>query len=240
MENLNFDNVRIRTSDTIFLNSDVLFVEYSDIIRPANFSVLISIARICKKFENIFDINKIIGLSDESLWEFYYNREYQNVLFDLLPDDKIGTIETEKIDKLLSDLTETIGDEGLRLSPNLNFATVLHNIANEGNLVKKIIVWYPFDNPVIRNDINKTYPQHVDFVHGALDDVLKSLNGSITYVFSDITNILLLKEIDKLSLSSILVPYHYMYNEPNGKCKIDLDYLSEKNVFKFNYFDNYA
>ena len=52
--------------------------------------------------------------------------------------------------------------------------------------------------------------------------------------------ILLLKEIDKLSLSSILVPYHYMYNEPNGKCKIDLDYLSEENVFKFNYFDNYA
>lgn len=235
-----FDNVRICTSDSIFLNSDVLFVEYSDIIRHVNFSVLVSISRICKRFENIFDINKILGLTDTSLWEFYYNRDYQNVLFDLLPNYKIGEIENETIDSMLNDLITAIGDEGIRISPNLNFANVLYNISNEGDIVKKIVVWYPYNNSIIENDIKQTYPHHVDFIYGPIDDVLRDLSGSITYVFSDITNVLLLKELDKLNLSSILVPYHYMYNELNGKCKVDIDYLLENNVFKFNFFDNYA
>lgn len=238
-ESLLNQNIRIRATNSIFTNSDILFVEYSDIIRPVQFALISIMSHRYKDFDGIFDMSKISGMTERALMEFYYNRRHANVLFDLLKEESKGTVEADALDEMLDKLINAIGDEGIRLASNLKFAHAIRNVYEDKEIIKKIKVWYPFNNDVIRQDIESTYTGHVEFVHGPIDEVIEKMSGSITYVFSDLTNLLVLEELNKLDLSAILVPADYSYNKTNKKDKVDIEALSQNHVFKFSYFDNY-
>jgi hypothetical protein len=209
------DRVTMFCQDFIFTNSKSLFVEYIDIIRAPYFSFLSALAKGKPSENSIFDYSKIINLSTGALGDFYYNRRNQNFLYDLVKDnsnpdyDKIDGI----LDKSLSDVPELV-----TLSPELNFVDVIRKLMWKDSLIaKKVYIYYPFDNPVIKKDVQDTFSFNVDikFISGKFEEVLEDVPSDSTYVFSDITKMTTLADMNRLQMSTVLIPKDYGYNYEN-------------------------
>ena len=229
---------KIRTTSTMFMNSDTLFVEYSDVIRNIDFAALYIISKLPNQFKDLFDLSSIYNLSDLALWEWYQTRKHKNILFELLPEEKKGVITNENLEKTLNEIILAIDDKGIRMAPNLQFAHVIKRLEDSPDIVREIKIWYPYENEVVMNDVKKTYEKsHIKFVSGPIDEALKDIGNNTTYVFSDMTNILVLDELEKLNYSSVIVAGGYRYNENNGEPKVNVESLQEDNMFKFNMFN---
>lgn len=232
---------KIRTTGAMFYNSDTLFVEYSDIIRNIDFMVLIMISRMKENFQSFLNLDPIYGLNPESLMEWYMNRKNKNILYELLKTEKHSQIFPQDLDKKLNELTSLLGNDGwIDLCPELKFSNVLKLISKEDkNFLAHIRVWHPYRNEVIESDVKRLFNERVQFIYGPLEEVLKNIANNSTFVFSDITNIMLLEEIEKLEFSSILIPSGYKYNEVDGKIKLNIESYEKDHIFKFNFFDNF-
>lgn len=234
---------KFRAYDGMFLNSKILFVEYIDIIRAPYliFAKLLSESR--KENGGLrppFDISRIQGIDNERLIEWYYLRNYQNVLLNLIPEELMDSLRTSDIDHFL--------DKQIRETPNLvsvafplNFSKVIEAIYSmDTSLVDKTLIYYPYDNSIIREDIIKLYEgKPIEFVYGEMSEIIRNFpDAGVTYVFSDITNIQILAEADKLNTASILLPYEYAYNRlPNSlEFKIDINGYLKEYLFKMDYF----
>lgn len=235
------DRVTMFCQDFLFTNSKSIFIEYIDIIRAPYFSFLNALMKSPHIENSIFDYSKIEGLTEEGLGHFYYNRRNQNFLYDLVkegvnPDyDKLDMV----LDNGLKDVPELV-----TLSPELNFVEVLRKLMWKDSLIaNKVYIYYPFDNPSIKKDVADTFSFNIDikFVSGDLEDVLKDVPTDSTYVFSDITKIELLDKMDRIQLSSILVPkdYGYNYEDPedrNSNLLVNISDYSKEFMFHFNTF----
>ena len=105
-------------------------------------------------------------------------------------------------------------------------------------LVPKVLIYYPYENDIIKRDIEKTFLNpDIQFVSGDISDVLKEVPNDSTYIFSDISNILILEELGKIDMSSIIIPEDYDYNKTEeGEYILDLESMQSDHVFKLNFF----
>lgn len=229
-----------RCTDFIFFNSKSVFVEYVDVIRSPYFLLLYGLSNSKNLDRNsVLDMSKIHGLNVNDLSSFYYSRRNQNPLYDLA---KSGA-DYNMLDKTVDDCIRSDSDL-ITYSPELNFANTIRILMHTDSLlVKKVYIYYPFDNPVIRSDIDELYEfnKDIEFVHGDIETVLAGIPDDSTYVFSDITKVEVLAKLGKLNLSSLVIPYEYGYNyadshDITGKLLIDLDAYAKDSFFKVDFF----
>lgn len=231
------DKIFVRSSDKMFLNSRALFIEYHDVIRSPYFTFLTLINKNRDIFKNFLDLSQIEGLNDNSLIEWYYARENQNILLELLNKELYDQIDFKELDSLINNqLLES--DKFITGSPLLSFGHVLQNMLSDGTkLVDHIYIYNKYPNKYIEEDVNETFQEKVSFVTGELKDILSNVDKDATYVFSDMSNIEILESMDRINFSSILIPYEYNYNKTQDDDYIlDLEYYHKKYIFKLNFF----
>ena len=73
---------RVISFDSVFLNSESIFIEYVDIIRATYYPLL----NLMRKHEEhpLYDLSKINNLSVEEFGDWYIGRKHQNPLLDLI------------------------------------------------------------------------------------------------------------------------------------------------------------
>ena len=123
------------TNDTIFYNSQCLFVEYNDVIKMPMF-VLLLILKDNESMKQVFDMSEFDSLSLPELYEWYINRHNINFLKDLpliIPEE---TLPESFFDETLQGLL-TQSDELYSKDAELSFANVLRLVVAQEKLVKK-------------------------------------------------------------------------------------------------------
>lgn len=237
------NTILMRCDDFIFYNSKAVFVEYVDIIRSPYFSLLYLLSRSTTK-NPLFNTKEISGINIEELRDYYYNkRKNQNPLYDLL-DFESGELPQNIFEKVDMFTDREITDDVICCTNELNFVNVIKNLMYSDSLIaKQVIIYYPYDNPAIKRDVAELFGFNTDieFRFGTLEEALKDVPTDATYVFSDINNIQILKELNRLNLASILVPMEYGYNyvDPNDKDSellLDIESYMKEDVFKFDMF----
>lgn len=230
----NGERIYFGTSNEIFLNSQCIFVEYTDIIKSPYMVFLYMMAMDKSVGENIFDTEIFSGYDSESLGEWYSHRKYQNPLFEIC---KIKATSTQLEEFMNQEIL--ISPDLIKLSPQLNFADILQKLdIGKQNLVKKLVVWYPYDNDVIKSDLYEMLGDVAHFVTGPLESVLKDIPDDSTYVFSNILRVGSLLDMGKLQYSSILIPKDYAYNFTQyGEPKINYANYLKESTFKLNFFN---
>lgn len=231
-----------RAYDGLFMNSKVLFVEYTDIIR-APYLILLKLLSSSELpnggLKKPFDISPIKGLTSEELVLWYYQRKDQNPLVDLIPKDQLSQIKLSDIDAFMERQIES-NPEVVDVAFPLNFTDVIGNLfLGENQIADRVLIYHPIDNPVIRADVEKTFhDMPVEFVYGDIGQIIKDFKpATATYVFSDVTNITVLADMGKLEQSSILVPAEYSYNfNEEGEWKIDFGAYQKDTIFKIDFF----
>lgn len=229
------------TKDSMYLNSNTLFVEYDDIIRPIGFLIAFFLNQLKKDYNGLFDLSPIDGLDYESLWEWYINREQKNVLYGLLSESAKNTITFSKLNELENKILESIDPKLYGFVPELSFCQTLRSLFTntDENIVHRIVIYYPYKNDHIKKDIENLFgDERISFKYGNIEDVLKDVSSDSTYVFSDITNIIVLEELNKLKYSSIVIPYGLQYNMNGKNLKINIDEYEKEDLFKLTFFNN--
>lgn len=228
---------RVVSFEEVFLNSQSIFVEYVDLIKPTYFPLIQFMAK--KEDNPVYDISKIRGLKDEELGDWYVARKHQNPLMDLLKDDMIDQFSSTYLDEVLDTQIKEV-PELVQMAPMFNMGEVLLKLFESDNyLVKKFFIWYPRENSSIINDIETCFEpimKYGEILVGNITEALKKVPEDSTYVFSDITNVNALEYVGKLPYSSIIIPQEYGYNAEDGKYIIDFDLLRKDTVFKLDQF----
>lgn len=215
---------------SIFLNSDYMFVEYMDIIKcPA--LLLVGLCRGNEKLNTMLDLDHIKYLQPSGLYEWYLNREYRNVFYNLRR--KNVSIPDKVLDELLESQL-AISNVFYEYSVELKMATTIKHVLRD-KLVNKVYIYNEFYNEHIADDIQKMFGEYgvVEFVYGDLKDALSNVSFNSTFVFSDVEKIYALIDAEKINMSSVIFPYEYRYNKKNySDVKIDLPELHKKYIFK--------
>lgn len=233
------EKVVYRGIDGIFLNSQSIFCEYHDIIKSPYFLFLNLICENLEMFADKVDITILDGLDLESLCEVYYSRKYQNVLMDIIHPKLKGKVPINVMDDFINSQLERIPSLVNR-SPLLAMGRVIQELMRDkkNGIVKKFFIYNRYKNTSIAEDLLDVFDDDIIFLTGELPDVLKEVPDDSTYVFSDITNISVLAECDKLNYSSILIPYEYAYNKTSeGEYLIKIDEYMKNYLFKIDFFN---
>ena len=233
------EKVIYRGIDGVFLNSKSLFCEYHDIIKSPYFFFLNLITENLDKFSGRVDTELLDGLDLESLCELYCGRKYQNVLMDIIHPSLKGKIPVSVLDEFINSEIERI-ELIVKRSPILAMGRVIQELIRDkkAGIVKNFFIYNRYPNKSIENDLMDIFDEDVKFLTGELEDVLKEVPDDSTYVFSDITNISVLAECNKLNYSSIMIPYDYSYNKNSeGEYLIKIDEYMKKYLFKLDFFN---
>lgn len=233
------------TPNTPFLNSQSIFIEYEDIIKCPAF-VLINALKENKVADKIFDFSEIKSMNMDELFEWYQNRRHKNV-FKNIPLTEFGK-EKFKVptgmtydsfmDSFLYSEYENI--PGIVDSNSiLNFAKILPKLF-DASLVHKIYIWSEIYSERIEKDLENLYGRRLTYVTGDLKSVLirENVPNDSTYVFSNIRNILILKDANKLEKSSVIIADEFGYNMEGDSSCINLEELASQVLFKLDFFDN--
>lgn len=217
--------------NTIFYNSDYLVIEYIDLIKSPYFTLLKVLPKN-NKIKEILKTELIEPLSDTSLVEWYINRKYQNFMMDLnrYPEQ----ISEETMNKLL--------EEQICLSPKFyQYAAELPMVSVIKTMKTKkinvdIIIYHPHKNSFAKDDLaNILNGSSLTFMDN-FDDVLDKAKENSTYILSDISKILRMKEKGYLKHSSVTLPIEYRYNKKSmTEFKIDLEKICHDNIFKYSF-----
>lgn len=221
-------------SNTIFYNSQCLFVEYHDIIKSPWF-VLLSCINDNPTIGEIFDLSEIQNLDSESLYEWYIYRKDRNIYKNF---ERLKPISDNDCDTLLESQMRLSG-ELYNIDTELNFVNVINTMRYHKKLIRKVIVYNETDNEFIRDDLQSMFGGFVDFVYGEFSEVLTTIPSDSTFVFSDANKVNVMAQVNKLNLASVLVCSNYRYNYIDKDTPlINLGVLHNKFTFKIDYFDN--
>lgn len=236
----------IITYDSAFLNCDAIFIEYDDVLKCPFFIFLHAINEN-EAVKLLFDTTEIAGLDIDGLYEWYINRKNQNIFKCLKLQD--GVLENyfnndrnefeQWCDTILYDFISQNG-QLVQANTELNFTKTLSILMGE-SLVKKYYVYTPFEVEAIRQDLKNKYGEKIIYVYGDLKTVLKDhqITSNSTFVFSDVSKIMVLDDLGLLNLSSILIADKYAYNYKDSEnLNIDLDELAKRACFKLDRFNN--
>lgn len=128
----------------------------------------------------------------------------------------------------------------VKRSPLLAMGRVIQELMRDkkNGIVKKFFIYNRYENTSIAEDLLDVFDEDIIFLTGELPDALKEVPDDSTYVFSDITNVSVLAECDKLNYSSILIPYEYAYNKTSeGDYLIKIDEYMKNYLFKIDFFN---
>lgn len=232
-----------RSNDTLFYNSQCLFVEYHDVIAMPWFTMLL-FTKNKNVFNNIFNMNEIANYDIPSLLEWYTYRKHRNIFKNFRTAEGVSEIPDEAYESIL-EKAMSIADDFYRIPTNLKFFTTLRLLLLDSSMIKQVIIYSETNESMIQETLNQYFTKvgnKVKYMNGKFEDMLKLVPDDSTYVFSDITKINTLANFNKLNLSCVLIPaglrYNYMENDQT-KLKVNLDELSKKFIFKYSFFDNF-
>lgn len=223
-----------RSTDSVFFNSECLFVEYYDVIKAPWF-ILLGICRENENLKQIINIDPIENLPINSLFEWYVNRKYRNIFYEL---SRIKEIPMNVFDNLLYD---QMGSTGMffEMDTELNAVPTIKKVLS-GILVKEIVIYTEKYSKFVDTDIQQLFgdDKRVHYKHGDINTVLNGIPTDTTYMLSDIDKVINIQETDHLGMSSIVIPHEYRYNKTvDGKWNVDLEYLAKENIFKVAFFN---
>lgn len=225
--------------DTLFYNSQCLFIEYHDVLKSP-WLILLNVVKNNEDLNRVFDMSEIKNLDGTSLIEWYLTRKNRNffkefplhVQSDSEPDD-------EFYDNLLFELVSS-NETFYELDTRLNFYDILDNLYDKKMLIKKIKVYSERYDKNIERELYSEYNDNIEYCYGDFIEVAKTLPSDSTFVFSDINKVNILATEDMLNFQSVLIANRLRYNyDEEGNIKSDLEMLSEKFTFKYNFFENF-
>lgn len=232
-----------RGNDTLFYNSQCLFVEYHDVISMPWYTML-WFTKNSNAFKDLFKINEISDYDINGLLEWYVYRKHRNVFKSIGTIDENANIPDEVYDIIL-DKAMKISDDIYRIPVFLKFLSTLRLLASDASMVKEIIIYSEKNEPMIETVLKQYFSKlgsKIKYMHGNFEDMVNIIPKDSTYVLSDIEKVNTIAKMDKINLSSILIVnglrYNYMEDDPT-KLKIDFESLTEKYLFKYSFFDNF-
>lgn len=228
-----------RGPDTLFYNSQCLFVEYHDVIASPWFSMLL-VAMQYDKMRQVFDFSELDGKDPAAIYDWYIRRKHRNV-FRSLPFIGQGTQPTdEELDSFLYD-NELASEEFYRTeldgeSMTLNFYDITKRLAFiDKKLVKKICFYSEHENQFIRDVVESEFTgTNASYVFGPFEEILNTIPKDSTFVLSDFRKVVTMKETDHLAYTSIMVCDGYGYNDPSI---FPVEEVEKTIPFKFSYFN---
>ena len=234
------DTIKVYScKDTLFYNSQCLFIEYHDVLKSP-WLMLLGVIKDNEDLNRVFDMSEIKDLDGGSLVEWYLTRKNRNFFMDfplhVNPDDRP---DNDFYDNLLFKLLSS-NNSFYECDTKLNFYDVLKNVYDRKMLIKKIKIYSEFYDANIEKELESEFNNSVEYCYGNFSDVAKTIPDDTTFVFSDINKINILATENKLNYQSILIVNKLRYNYDNeGNPKADLNLLSEKFTFKYNFFENF-
>ena len=227
--------------DTLFYNSKAMVIEYHDGIKNAWYNLFRAILTdVPKVLKSAFDFSMFQDMNDEELTYWFLSRKHQNFLMDLPIANENVKMTKEQFDHCLNILMQT--DEYLyKYAPKLNLFDIIKMLYRTTGLIHKIIIFTDEYEPFAEKDIKDCFEDMVEYRFGSMEEVLKNVPNDSTFIFSNIDHILEMQRMRKLKYSSIIIPAGYDYNlnpENPEEFKFDIYDLSEKELFKLNFFNN--
>lgn len=226
-----------KMQDSIFYNTDVLFIEVYDILINPHLQML-KVNVDNPSLTDIFDFSPVRYLSNDGLHEWYKNRRNFNPFIDLLrPNRKLSDSVLSICDTMID-----MDNRFIKVSDSLNFYSALYSLLHSASdLVEEIIFYTPNHSKNVAIYLKEIMDKRkVTYYYGDLLSCLPKSSKSVTYVFSDIEHVLELQEANKLHMSSVLIPAEYRYNKKSYfEYKVDLAKMKETNIFKYNFFQSY-
>lgn len=215
----------------IFYNSEVLFIEYRDIIKSPEI-ILLQIIRNNDKLAEILDFSPITNLSEIGLYEWYINRKNKNVLKELCMRSDISD---DDLDELLHQQL-MVDDRLYTLAYPLSFTTSINMILKQ-KIVNKVIFYTEYECPFIKSDISDIVDgSNFEVVSGDFSKAIKDIPVDTTYILSDIDKIETIQEVKGIAFSTIIVPQEYRYNKINMiDYKVNFEELNKDNIFKYGF-----
>lgn len=234
-----------RAKDTMFENSQCLFIEFNDVVAMPYLSLLFHV-RKSPRLNQIFNMDELNSYNVEGLFEWYRFRKTFN------PFESIPVRENISIERLGADFCDKLLNAYLnasysfyQINTDLAFKETLDTFLKARGLVKSIYFYSRNEESMINTYIDKTFPTaygKIKYVFGDINDVLKDIPSDTTYVFSDIENINSLIDLKRLNCCSILISngfrYNYTYDDPH-KLKIDIAKLNENYIFNYSFFNTF-
>ena len=216
---------------SVFLNSDYVVIQYIDMIKSPYF-VLLHVIRDNPKLREILKLEEIDTFDSGALYEWYVNRKHQNFLIDLNRDpDKFSE---EFMDELLADQM-CLAKEFYTEANMLCTEYMLKFLKSKRDMVKDIIVYFPYKTPYAREDLKKVIGSDFVFMDD-FDAICKKCGSNSTYFLSDINLIDRMESNKVLEFSSIILPIEYRYNKKNMKdFKIDFAKKLQEVTFKLSF-----
>lgn len=238
----------VRTYDSVFLNSKAVFIEYNDVIRSPFLLLLKSLINN-DEFQKLFDVEELLKMNDSELFFFYISRKEPNLLMNInIRNGIFENVFNSNIDLFLEWVNNFMYNEintfseFIENSNTLNFVEVLQKLIKTKLIRNNIYVYSEIKSDNIQSDLIQLFGNNINYVYGKLDEVImeNKIPNDSTYVFSNIRNIEVLNNINKLHLSSILIAdkYGYNYTDDYENPIIDLENLYKTNVFKLSFFNN--
>lgn len=220
-----------RSTNTAFMDSDVLFVEYMDCLNLEWLNFLAAFKDTEDSEEFPFDLEPIKYMDLESLFVWYLKRKNRNPLMDLVKEN--FDIEEIVVDEFLKN--ELLGSDvytDVEFTTNVN--QLVHLVLNNG-FAKRIIIYNEYPDPYLEKSVTDEYTSKVEFVTGDFDTVVSSLpDVGVTYIFSDIEKVETLSENEKIAYNSVVIPNDYAYNKTDdGEWLVDFVELGKRALFKF-------
>lgn len=231
----------LRGIDTLFYNSQCVFVEFHDVLAMP-YLALLEFGKGRHSFSRMFDMRQINVCDIAGLVEWYTNRPYQNVLKCLLYENDKQIYNDDQLNDLLVGFMNSC-PEFYNIDTSLKFLSVLRLLASDKGLVKQIILYSEKEETGIKTIINHYFDEDsVRYLHGKFEDTIGLIPRDSTFVFSDITKVQKLADMKRLSYSTVLIPvglrYNYMEDDPNT-LKVNLEELEKEHLFKYSFFDNF-
>lgn len=233
----------IRTENTIFKNSQCLVVEYSDVLKTPFFLLLNAIQK-SSVMGKIFDLSEIQNMNIAELYLWYIRRKNFNPYKDFRVIAEVENYDDNFANFMLETNLKS-SDIFYSNDTELVFSGILKDLLreNDSNFLHKVIIYEEYGNDYVKHDIEKNYHSDridVEYRTGNFKSILSQIPRDSSYVISDIYRIRDLDEMDKLSYSSILIPYDFYYNIDfeTKQYKLDIDALSKEKTFKLSFFKN--
>lgn len=234
----NFKDVmqHMHTTNTTFMNSQCLFVEYYDIVKAPWF-ILLSVIHQNEKIKPIIDTEQISSYDTNQLFEWYCKRTNRNFLLDLAiaPTNKVA----------YNDILDVLMQNEIfyQIDTKLNAVEAI-TIALKHKQAKSVVIYSEDNNKYIRDDIKRLFGKYdaVKYMYGDFEKVLEKIPQDSSFMLSDFNKVVTMADAGRLNYASLILPYDYEYNfviNEEGKRVpiVDMTYLGKDNLFKVAYFN---
>lgn len=235
----------ILTYDSAFTCTDNVFIEYHDIMRCIQFTI-INFLRKNSIFKGLLDTSEIEDMSEAELYVWYISRENRNIFKNFEITDFFSNLsgfdgDSNKVydflDNFLYIELDKLPSDILNYDNKLKFYDTMRTFLNMST-VKNIYIYSENYSKLIEEDVSSIH-SGIKYVYGDFKSVLEEnkIKSNTTFVFSDIEKINTLVELDILKFSTILMADQYRYNyDDDGELKVNVEKLADEYVYKLFFY----